>query len=162
MLEKIAALLLLAGTFILPARVQNAKSKTLGVTPKTSATRANTNGIGTQYSTFDFNWTYTPNMPVCGSVKKACYDGFIMTNTTLNQVVGSTSQIGPAALSYEYSPAEGIPFGTSNFSLVAHGYDDAGAEFASTPATVSITVKATSTAKVTSLVGPTNVQSEAQ
>ena len=156
MLEKIAALLLLAGTFILPAQAQKAKSKRFGVTAKTSATRATTNGTGSQYSTFDFNWTYTPNMPVCGPVKKACYDGFIMTNTTLNQVVGSTSQIGPAALSYEYSPAGGIPYGTSNFSLVTHAYDETGAEVASTPATVSITVK------VTSLAGPTNVQSMAQ
>src|ERR1700748_1006745 len=120
MLEKIAALLLLAGTFILPARAQNAKSKTLGVTAKT------TNGTGSQYSTFEFNWTYAPNLPVCGPAKKACYDGFIMTNTTLNKVVGNTSQIGPAALSYKYSPAGGIPYGTSNFSLVTHAYDETG------------------------------------
>jgi hypothetical protein len=90
------------------------------------------------------------------STNTACYDGFILTNTTTGAVVGTAAQIGPSVLSYTYTPAGGIPYGTANFSLVAHGFDESGAAVVSAPATVAVTVK------VTTLAGPTNLQGKTQ
>jgi hypothetical protein len=152
--------LLAAGCLIAPAVAQTTGARTnLGVTVKrASAQSAQVAAAVTtsQYTTFDFNWNYAANLPECVSKNIACYDGFILTNTTSGAVVGTQTQIGPTVLSYNYTPAGGIAFGTTNFSLVAHGFDESGASITSTPATASITVK------VTTLAGPTGLQGKAQ
>jgi hypothetical protein len=157
------ALLAIATLSFTPASGQTTTTKPLGVTVRRATTLATTAATTTasattsQYTTYDFNWSYTPNLPVCLSTNIACYDGFVLTNTTLGTVIGTQSQIGPSLLSYSYTPASGIPYGTTAFSLVAHGYDETGAPLSSIPpATVSATVK------VTSLNGPTNLQVKPQ
>jgi hypothetical protein len=121
-----------------------------------AAPKAAVSTTSSGFTTFFFDWQYTANLPACVSTNTACYDGFILTNTTLGKVVGTQTAIGPGSLSYNYSPVGGVPYGTSAFSLVAHGFDANGAELTSAPATVSITVP------VTSLNGPTNLQGTKQ
>lgn len=114
--------------------------KLVGTASAQSAQTAAT-GVST-YTTFVFNWAYTPSLPSCVSTNKSCWDGFILTNTTLGTVVGTQSQIPAGVTSYNYQPSGGVPYGTTNFSLVAHGYDENGAALSSSPATVAITVNA--------------------
>ena len=56
----------------------------------------------------------------------ACYDGFVLTNTTTNQIIADPSAIGPVAQSYNWVPAEGVPYGNLIALLAAHGYDENG------------------------------------
>jgi hypothetical protein len=145
--------LLLLSAAVLPALGQTTPKKTTlnAVATRAAATPAIVPGAS-QFTTYNFNWSYVANLPECVSTNNACYDGFVMTNTTLGTVVGAVSQIGPSALSYTYSPANGIPFGSTNFSLVAHGFDSTGKSINSTPATVAIVVA------VSTLNGPTGLQ----
>ena len=152
-------LLLAAVCLLVPAVAQTTGAKpSLGATVTRAATvSAQSAAVTTsQYTTFDFNWNYAPSLPACVSTNTACYDGFILTNTTSGAVVGNQSQIGPSLLSYAYTPAGGIPYGTTGFSLVAHGFDENGVSITSAAATVAVTVK------VTTLAGPTNLQGKPQ
>lgn len=151
MKSRVVLALFLASTLF--ASAQNRKpSVRVGKLATPVAPAATSSG----FTTFYFNWDYAANLPACTATNIACYDGFILTNTTLGKVVGTAAQITSGDLSYNYSPAGGIPYGTSAFSLVAHGYDSNGAEIVSAPATVSINVP------VTSLNGPTNLQGTKQ
>lgn len=150
--------LLAAACLLVRAVAQTTGAKpNLGVTVRAAAINAQSAAVTTsQYTTFDFNWNYAPNLPTCVSVNIACYDGFILTNTTSGAVVGTAAQIGPTLLSYAYTPGGGIPYGTTNFSLVAHGFDENGLSVTSSAATVAVIVK------VTTLAGPTNLQGKPQ
>lgn len=121
----------------------------------TLATPAAT-GTTTPYTQIDFNWTYAANLPACSSLLTACYDGFVLTNTTTNQTIAQPSAIGPTALSYSWIPAGGVPYGNITFSLTAHGYDENGGVLLSTPATVVVNVK------VVSLNGPAGLTGKPQ
>jgi hypothetical protein len=133
----------------IPVLAQTAKAP-LGVTARSAAVTG-TAGTASPNTIYDFNWAYAPSLPACVSTNIACYDGFILTNTTLGTVVGTDSQIGPSARSYSYTPAGGIPYGTTAFSLVAHGYDQNGAALTSVPATASVVVAVTTLAAPTGL-----------
>ena len=104
-----------------------------------------------------FDWQYTASLPACGSTLAACYDGFQMTDVTTGQQIGgvgiSGAPIGPTALSFNWTPAGGAPYGTSTYSLVAHGYDENGTVILSAPATVSVTIPVTTLNGPTGLVG---------
>jgi hypothetical protein len=104
------------------------------------------------YTQVDFNWSYTPGVPVCGTTLVNCYDGFQLTFTNTGAVIAAPAQLGTTALSWNWIPTGGLPFGTLNFSLAAHGYNGAGTAILSTTvATVSVTNN------VTSLNGPTGL-----
>lgn len=155
MFKKLYPLLLVAAVcpFVAAGQSTGAKSA-LGVTVSRAAALAVPAGAVSQDTTYDFNWSFTPNLPACVSTDTACYDGFILTNTTSGAVVGTPAQIVPGVLSYSYSPAGGIPYGTTSFSMVAHGFDANGVSIVSTtPATVSVTVNVTSLNSVTGLQG---------
>jgi hypothetical protein len=94
----------------------------------------------------DFTWSYTPTLPACTTVPKSCYDGFTMTYADTGNVIATPSTLGPAALSYNWVPTSGVPYGSLNFTLVANGYDDSGNALASEPATVTIKNDVTSLA----------------
>jgi hypothetical protein len=134
----------------LPALAQTAKAP-LGVAVRSAAVTAGAAGTASTFTAYDFNWAYAPSLPACVSTNIACYDGFILTNTTLGTVVGTESQIGSSSRSYSYTPAGGIPYGTTNFSLTAHGYDQNGAALTSVPATASVVVAVTTLAAPTGL-----------
>ena len=117
--------------------------------PKTLATQQTGSGM-----LIAFDWQYIANLPVCGSTLQACYDGFQMTDVTTGVMIGGVDTnlpIGPTALSFNWSPTGGVPYGSQTFSLVAHGYDQNGVAVVSTPATVTVVVP------VVSLNGPTGL-----
>lgn len=130
----------------------NPTKQNVGATLVSSAA----SGTATPYTQIDFNWTYVANLPACAGSLTACYDGFVLTNTTTNQTIADPSAIGPAAQSYNWVPAVGVPYGNLTFSLAAHGYDENGNVVLSTPDTVVVDVK------VTSLNGPTGLTGKPQ
>lgn len=144
--------------------VQQPAPKPAQTTPKSSlgakvSTRSNATAplaATSPYTQIDFNWSYTPNVPACGTTLTNCYSGFTLVDTTTSVTVANPSTLGPTSLSYAYVPSGGVPYGTSAFSLVANGYDNSGNALTSTAATVSVTVS------VTSLNGPTGLTGKLQ
>jgi hypothetical protein len=144
-------LLSFALAVLLPAiPVMAQTTKPLGVTVRSAAVTG-TAGTASTFTVYDFNWAYAPSLPACVSTNVACYDGFILTNTTLGTVVGTASQITSSLRSYSYTPAGGIPYGTTNFSIVAHGYDESGVAIVSGADVGSVVVKVTTLAAPTGL-----------
>jgi len=91
------------------------------------------------YTHINFNWTYTPNLPACGSSLKSCFSGFIMKDIVTNQVVAT---IAGSARSWVYTPTGGVLYATYQFNLYATGYDANGVAVHSDPDMVSIPVVA--------------------
>jgi hypothetical protein len=151
----LAALVLTAAS---AAPIQNnrevtTKPKITITAPRAKALASQPAGSGYQ---IDFNWQYVANLPVCTSTLVACYDGFQMTDVTTGTLiggVGTTLPIGPTALSFNWAPTGGVPYGTQVFSLVAHGYDENGNPVVSTPVTCTVTIPVTTLNGPTGLVG---------
>jgi hypothetical protein len=150
---KRAMLVLLGSTLLLPM-LQAAGQTKSGLTAKAAV--AAPAASGGSFAQIDFNWGYSPNLPACAGRTEACHTGFTMTNTTTNTVVATPSTLGPAALSFNYLPAGGVPFGTFVYSLVANGFNETGTPITSTPATVTVVIP------VTSLNGPTGLTGKLQ
>ena len=111
----------------------------------------------TPASQVDFTWSYTPTLSPCTTVLRNCYDGFTMTYTNTETVIATQSTLRPAALSYNWVPTDGVPYGSLNFALVANGYDDFGDPIASKPAAVTVTNDVTSLAAPSVLPSPSGV-----
>lgn len=90
------------------------------------------------YTQIDFNWSYTPNLPVCSTTNVSCFAGFTVTDLLSGHVVGT---ISTAARSWTYMPAGGVQYGKHRFTLVATGYDVNGNKVESAPATVVVDVE---------------------
>jgi hypothetical protein len=96
--------------------------------------------VVSKHKQIDFNWTYTPNLPVCTSVLVACYSGFTMKDTGDGHELAGPSVIRPTARSWAYFPSGGVRYGSHTFALVANAYDENGQPVASAPVTVTINV----------------------
>ena len=89
------------------------------------------------YKQIDFNWRYTPNLPVCGATLVACFAGFSMTDLISGHVVATL----PTSLrSWNYIPGGGVQYGKHTFNLVAEGYDGSGNLVKSAAAVVVVDV----------------------
>jgi hypothetical protein len=105
------------------------------------------NQVGqTPASEIDFNWSFTPTLPACTTVLKSCYEGFTLTLVNTGTVVATPSALGPAALSYQWVPPGGVPYGALTFTLVTNGYDASGDPTISVPTSVTIKNDVTSLA----------------
>jgi hypothetical protein len=105
----------------------------------------------------DFTWSYTPNLPACRTTLQSCYDGFTLTYTTTSAIIATQSTLDPAARSYSWVPAGGVPYGSLHFTLATNGYDEYGDPVMSPPAEVVIQNDVTSLAAPTVLPGFTGV-----
>jgi hypothetical protein len=105
----------------------------------------------------EFTWSYTPNLPACTTTYIRCYDGFIITLINTDAVIASPYTLDPAALSYDWSPPAGVPYGSLSFAVVTNGYDENGHQITSAPATVTVKNDVTSLAPPTGLQGLTGV-----
>ena len=105
----------------------------------------------------DFTWSYQPNLPVCTAARTKCYDGFTLTFANTNRVLATQSTLDPAARSYNWVPAGGVPYGSLDFLLVTNGYDESGTPVASVPAEVIVRNDVTSLAAPTVLPDLTGV-----
>jgi hypothetical protein len=158
MLKKIAAALVILVSF-LGASAQTAKKPS--VTVRRVAALATAQAAGnSQYTTYDFNWNYSPNWNACTTVNNTCWDGFIFyenDNGTTPVALGNQSVLTTALRSWSYSPTGGIPYGTHSFYVVAHGYDETGAEVTSGESNVL-----TLTVPLPTLAAPTNATGKYQ
>jgi hypothetical protein len=89
-----------------------------------------------KYTEIAFDWSYTPNLPICGKTLKSCFVGFTIHNM-LNDAI---TTLPASARSWNYFPKDGVQYGKHTFHLYALGYDVNGAEVHSTAAQIVINV----------------------
>jgi hypothetical protein len=122
-----------------------------------AAATTGTTPVGIQYT-----WTpgvnAAPTCPLNGTLAN-CILGQQLTITRPDTSVlvipagSSAGTISPSAVSYLWQPGGSLPYGTYKASLVAVGYNDAGAEIMSTAATATTLNGLTSLNPPTGLVG---------
>lgn len=94
------------------------------------------------YKQIDFNWNYTPNLPVCTTQLAACHLGFTIKDITSGHVLVGPNVLTRSVRSWAYFPGGGVQYGTHVFELVANAYTASGQPVDSTPARVTIVVGA--------------------
>lgn len=151
---------LLAAAMLFPAGVQAQSSFPPTTAPKTVTKSAPKTTFSAQLRAqitgglvtgVNFTWNYVPNAPACGTATTNCYSGFTLVDTTAGITVATPTTLGPAALSYSYTPTGGMFFGSHTFSIVANGFNATGGALVSAATTTVITNG------ITTLNGPTGL-----